>query len=59
MELLEKTYRLDIADKKMLERQFRFLAQVVAQVSVKRLYLPDDLSALPAVREVILRDIHA
>jgi hypothetical protein len=57
MVLVEGAYRLDLGDSAMLARQFRYLSMLSERVPVKALYLPDDLSALPAACEVVLRDL--
>lgn len=57
MEILSCLFRLDIRDKTMLARQFCFIERLVAQVPVKRLSIPQTVSALPAVRNAILADL--
>jgi hypothetical protein len=57
MKLVESAYRLDIRDRAMLARQFRFLARVVAKVQTAALRFPRKFAWLPAVREVVLRDL--
>jgi hypothetical protein len=57
MELIKYAFRLDITDRTMLERQFRFLERVSSCVSVRRLIFPRDFNLLPAVREAILADL--
>lgn len=57
MELVPSAFRLDITDRTMLARQFRFFGQIVSRVSVRRLHVPNTFSSLPAVREVINADL--
>lgn len=57
MELISSAFRLDITDRTMLVRQFRFLERVVLHVPVRRLRVPNTFSLLPAVRESILTDL--
>ncbi|MGH7935281.1 MAG: hypothetical protein ACREQN_19235 [Candidatus Binataceae bacterium] len=57
LELLGATFPLDASDQQMLTRSFRFIERLVAAVPVLRLRIPNDLSALPAVREAVLADL--
>ncbi|MDH5202458.1 MAG: hypothetical protein OEZ31_04825 [Nitrospirota bacterium] len=57
MALVKCTFRLDITDQKMLERQFHFLKRVVSKVPVQQLTFPRNLNFLPAIREAILADL--
>jgi len=57
MGLVKAAYRLDITDRAMLTRQFHFLSRVAQRVPVKRLIVRNDFSALPDVREAVLRDL--
>ena len=57
MELIQTVFRLDINDRSMLLRQFCLLERVVAGVPVRRLYVPNAFSSLPAVREAIIADL--
>jgi hypothetical protein len=57
MVLVEGAYRLDLGDSAMLARQFRYLSRLSEMVPIKALFLPDDLSALPAACEVVRRDL--
>ncbi len=57
MELIAAAFRLDIADRGMLARQFDFLARVASRVPVRRLRIPHDFAVLPAVRASILADL--
>ena len=59
MELIQTVFRLDINDRSMLLRQFRFLERIVSRVPVRRLQVPDALSSLPAVCEAILVDLNS
>jgi len=55
--LVQCFFRLDITDRDMLTRQFRFLERVASTVSIRRLIFPRDFNLLPAVREAILNDL--
>jgi hypothetical protein len=57
IELVSSTFPLDVSDRAMLERHFRFLQSVAARVPIKRLRIPNDHSALPAVRAAVLADL--
>ena len=57
MALIRCAFRLDITDRHMLTRQFRFLERVASRVSVRRLIFPRDFNLLPAVQEAILKDL--
>jgi len=57
MELISASYRFDPTDRAANLRQFHFLEQVVARVPVKKLVVPNDFIALPAVREMVLADL--
>ncbi|MDD1777395.1 MAG: hypothetical protein LUQ65_04435 [Candidatus Helarchaeota archaeon] len=57
MALVTSAFRLDITDREMLKRQFRFLERVTSTVSVRRLIYPRNFRLLPAVREAILKDL--
>ena len=57
MALVRCAFRLDITDRDMLTRQFRFLERVASRVSVRRLIYPREFNLLPAVREAILNDL--
>lgn len=56
MALLEQTFRLDVTDSVMLVRQMHWLERLISRVPVRRLRIPSDFSALPAVRAVVLAD---
>ncbi len=57
MGLVQVAYRLDITDRAMMRRQFQFLSNVAERVLVKRLIVPNDFSALAAVRAAVLHDL--
>jgi hypothetical protein len=57
VQLLRSTYRLDITDSAMLSREFRALQSLVDRVPVRRLGVPSDFDALPAVREMVIADL--
>ncbi|HEY6421202.1 MAG TPA: hypothetical protein VIX59_19565 [Candidatus Binataceae bacterium] len=56
-QLLRTTYRLDTTDQAMLRREFKALHSLVDRIPVRRLHLPSDFDALPAVREIVLNDL--
>ncbi len=56
MALLEQTFRLDVTDAAMLVRQMHWLERIVSRVPVRQLWIPNDFSALPAVRAAVLAD---
>lgn len=58
MELIPSVFRLDITDRTMLARQFRFLQEIVSHVPVRRLRLPNAFSSLAVVREAIIADLN-
>jgi len=57
IELASASYRFNPTDRFANLRQFRFLEQVVAKVPIKKLVVPNDFAALPAVREMVLADM--
>ena len=57
--LVASLFRLDLTDREMLTRQFRFVERILSLVTTRRLLLPNALSALPAVRDAILADLEA
>lgn len=57
IELVSSTFPLDVDDRAMLERHFRFMQTVAVQVPIKRLRIPNDHAALPAVRACVLADV--
>lgn len=57
--LLEAAFRLDLTDGEMLARQFRFLAQVISSVPVRRVRYSHDFGLLPSVISMILADAEA
>jgi hypothetical protein len=57
MELIKFAFRLDITDRAMLQRQFRFFEQVAGSVTVRRLRVHPGFSSLGAVRAAILADM--
>lgn len=58
-ELVGASFPLDLTDTAMLTRHFRFITRVAAAVSLRRLVIPNDFSALPAVRAAVLADLDA
>jgi hypothetical protein len=54
--LLSFCFRLDITDRAMLQRQFRFFEQVTARVPIRRIYLPRNAHRLDHLRESLLTD---
>jgi hypothetical protein len=57
LSLLSSLFPLDITDKSLLAQQFNFLSRVTSLIPVRRLRIPRNFSALPAVREAILADL--
>lgn len=57
IELVSSSFPLDLADAEMLTRHFRIMEKVASTVPVKRLKVPNDLTALKAIREAILADL--
>ncbi len=57
VELVNASYRLDLANRHLLAREFRFLERVARSVPMRRLCVPDDFAALPAVRAAVLSDL--
>jgi len=55
--LVTSGFRLDITDRTMMARQFDFLERIAMLVPVRRLHVPEDFSALPAIRDTILADL--
>jgi hypothetical protein len=54
IELFSHAYKLDIADRAMLAREFETLRRVAALPLFYRLAFPHDFAALPEVREAIV-----
>ena len=57
MTLLSLAFKLDICDQHRLTQELDCLRQIVTQVPVRRLTVPDSLVALPAVHDIILQDL--
>jgi hypothetical protein len=57
MELLPFLFHLDVTDRTMLARHFDFLERVVSHVPVRRLWVPNAFTALPAVHDAVLLDL--
>jgi hypothetical protein len=57
VELFPFLFHLDVTDRTMLARHFAFLEQVVSHVPVRRLWVPNSFTALPAVHEAVLLDL--
>lgn len=57
--LVGASFPLDLTDYAMLTRHFRFIVRVAASVPIRRLTIPNDFSALPAVRDAVLADLEA
>lgn len=57
MTLLSLAFKLDIADQRMLTREFDFLHRLVTRIPVRRLVIPNSFQALPEVRAGILQDL--
>lgn len=59
IELFSSSFLLDFNDSEMLVRHFQLMEKVAATVPVRRLKVPNDLTALGAVREAVLADLNA
>ena len=57
MALVEFAYNLDIQDTAFLRRQFDTVGRLTADVPAYAIHYPREFSALPAVREAILRHL--
>ena len=57
VELVSSSFPLDVTDREMLQRHFRFMERIASTVPVRRLRIPDDLDALPGIRQAILDDL--
>ena len=57
IEVLACLFRLDVADRRMLHRQFEFVNRLTAHVPVSRLRVPHTFSTLAAVRRMIVEDL--
>ena len=57
--LIGASFPLDLTDYAMLTRHFHFIARVAATVPLRRLLIPNDFSALPAVRDAVIADLEA
>jgi hypothetical protein len=57
--LVGASFPLDLTDYGMLARHFRFIVRVAATVPLRRLVIPNDFSALAAVRDAVIADLVA
>jgi hypothetical protein len=57
VELLPQLYRFDSSDRATIVRQLAFLERLVSRVTVRRLYCPSQLTALPAIRRALRNDL--
>jgi hypothetical protein len=57
VELLPFLFHHDVTDRTMLARHFAFLERVVSHVPVRRLWVPNSFTSLPAVHEAVLLDL--
>jgi hypothetical protein len=57
--LVGASFPLDLTDHAMLTRHFCFITRIVAEVPIRRLTIPNDFSALPAVRAAVIADLEA
>ncbi len=57
MELVSKAFRLDFSDRRVLSTQLSCFSRLARRVPVRSLRMPNDLSALPKVREAVLADL--
>lgn len=59
IEMVSSTFPLDVTDRDMLARHFRFIQRLAERVPIKRLRIPTNYAALPAVRAAILADLES
>ena len=57
MELVSSAFVLDVSEPATLLRHFRCIEQLVSQVPIAHLMLPDDFALLPTARHAILDDL--
>jgi hypothetical protein len=57
IQLISATFPLDLTDREMLARHFRFVQKVASCVPIKRLRIPNDHGSLAATRELVLADL--
>jgi hypothetical protein len=57
--LVGASFPLDLTDTAMLTRHFHFINRVAATVPIRRLTIPTDFAALPAVRAAVIADLDA
>jgi hypothetical protein len=57
IELVSSSFALDLTDSHMLRRHFQLMEKVASTVPVKRLKVPNDLTALGAIRKEVLADL--
>jgi hypothetical protein len=57
IELASASFRFDPSDRIRNRCKFDFLRKVVALVPVKRLVVPNDFAMLPAVHDLIVKDL--
>lgn len=57
--LVGASFPLDLTDHAMLARHFRLIVSVAATVPIRRLTIPNDFTALPAVRAAVIADLEA
>ena len=57
LQVLSASFMLDITDRAVLTRNLRFIERLLGAVPVRRLRIPDGFSALPKVREAVLKDL--
>jgi hypothetical protein len=57
--LLGASFPLDLTDTAMLTRHFHLINRVAATVPIRRLTIPNDFAALPAVRTAVIADLEA
>jgi hypothetical protein len=58
MELVSYSFKLEVDDRQVLQREFRLLDRVAALPLFYRLIYPHDFSMLPAVHAAILEHLH-
>ena len=57
MELVSASVLLDVHDRGVLSRHFRFIEQLIARARIRRLTVPNDFSRLSSVCQAVLQDV--
>jgi len=56
--LAANTYRNELLSPEMRANEFAFLSQLASRIKIKSLYPTDDISAVPKLRDILLKDFH-